>query len=384
MNLTLSEEQELIRESVADYFARAYSFDDYRRRLGGSEFFDARAWRDMAGLGWIGLAVSPERGGLGLGAQELGLILDGAGAALALEPLVAVAAMSAPLLAAACKNAVVEEALAAIVAGERTAALAWSEPARGFEPLAIGTRIETVAGGGYAVTGRKTMVEHGGAADWLIVPGRLDRGMEGGADGEIALLLLPGEAEGIERTAVRMADGTQCADIALDGARAGADALLARGDEARDLLLAALHRGLAATCAQAVGAMRQALALCRDYLHERVQFGVPLASMQALQHRFAEMTMAFERAVSMATLASIQADAAPADAQAAQDLRMAKYIVGQSARYVGAQAIQLHGGMGMTLEYPVGHYYRKLLCCDAALGSCEDHLGLLAGADAPR
>ncbi|MDT4830450.1 Acryloyl-CoA reductase (NADH) [compost metagenome] len=188
---------------------------------------------------------------------------------------------------------------------------------------------------------------------------------------------MDGAAEGLVRSGAPLADGTRSADIAFQDTPA--TACLASGPAAEALLLRAVYRGLAATCAAALGAMERALEICRDYLHERSQFGKPLAALQVLQHRYVDMLIAAERARSMTLLAALRADqAAAGDAEARRDLSLAKLTVGRSARHVGGQAIQLHGGMGMAYEYPIGHYYRKLLCCDAAFGSQDDHLALLA------
>lgn len=365
MNLTLSDEQEMIRASVFDYFSNAYGFDRHLERLAQAQQPDASAWGAMGELGWLGLNVPESDGGLGLGPQETMLLMEGAGAALNTEPLLATAVLAAPLLAGV---PTATQALQAAMSGRASLALAWSETDRGFAPLQVDTRAvqdeQT-----WRLSGRKRLVDNGAQADWLVVSARDDTG--------VMLLLVDGQADGLVRSGAPMADGSHSADVVLDNVRA--TACLARGAQAEALLLRATYRGLAASCAEALGAMDRALQICRDYLHERKQFGKLLAAQQVLQHRYVDMLIATERARSMTLLAAIRADeAAAGDPQAQRDLSLAKLTVGRSARHVGGQAIQLHGGMGMAYEYPIGHYYRKLLCCDANFGSQDDHQSLLA------
>ncbi|WP_454696238.1 acyl-CoA dehydrogenase family protein [Achromobacter aegrifaciens] len=368
MNLNLSDEQEMIRASVFDYFSTAYGFDRHLERLANPGKADRTAWQAMGELGWLGLTVPQDDGGLGLGPQETMLLMEGAGAALSTEPLLASAVLAAPLLAGAAVGSPAAQALAAAIAGQASLALAWTETDRGFAPLLADARAEH-DGQGWRVSGRKTLVDNGADADWLVVTARSEAGL--------ALLLVQGNAAGLTRTGAPLADGTRSADLVFENTPAVA--CLASGQAAEALLLRAVYRGLAAGCAMALGAIERSLEICRDYLHERSQFGKPLAALQVLQHRYVDMLIAAERARSMTLLAALRADeAAAGDAEAQRDLSLAKLTVGRSARHVGGQAIQVHGGMGMAYEYPIGHYYRKLLCCDAAFGSQDDHLALLS------
>ncbi len=370
MNLTLSDEQEMIRESVFDYFSNTYTFERHLERLKSQKRPDEAAWQAMSELGWLGLNVPESDGGLGLGPQEAMLLMEGAGAVLNTEPLLPTAILAAPLLAG---NPAAAQALQATLAGQASLALAWAENNSGFAPLNITSRA-VKDGQSWRISGHKTMVDNGAEADWLVVSARHDEG--------VVLLLVEGNASGLSRTGTRLADGSHCADLVFEDVTA--TTCLATGPAAETQLLRAVYRGLAAVCAEALGAMEKALEICRDYLHERSQFGKPLAMQQVLQHRYVDMLIAVERARSMTLLAALQADAAAAgDAHACRDLSLAKLIVGRSARHVGGEAIQLHGGMGMAYEYPIGHYYRKLLCCDNNFGSQDDHLTLLVAEEAP-
>ncbi|HLR82554.1 MAG TPA: acyl-CoA dehydrogenase family protein [Paenalcaligenes sp.] len=369
MNLTYSDEQEMIRSSVFDYFAADYTFEFFLERIQRTDFPDPAIWQNMAELGWLGFMVSEDHGGLGLGPQEAFLLMEGAGAALNIEPLLSTAIVAAPLLAQGADDAQVNSILTEVIAGQQTVALAWAEKPRGFAPTECATTATRDGAQGVAlINGKKILVDNGAGAQWLIVSAV--------HEGELGLYLVAADSDGVSRTGTTLADGSHVADIVFTNAPASA--CLATGAQAKELLLQAVYRGLSATCGEALGAMDRILQICRQYLHERKQFGKPLAAQQVLQHRFVDMQIATERARSMAILTAIQADkAAAGDEQAQRDLSLAKYIIGQSARYVGGEGIQVHGGMGMAYEYPVGHYYRKLLCCDARFGSKDDHLSLL-------
>jgi len=381
MNLSFTEEQEMIRDSVRDYFSGAYNFDTHLARIRGRPDIDRACWRQMAELGWLGLGVPSELGGLGAGAEEAMLLMEGCGAALCAEPVRATAVLAAPLLGELGDDAspLARRVLEQAVAGEVSVSLAWTESPRGFVPLNVATKAGVDGAGGFHLSGQKVLVDGGGAAEWLIVPARVS-GAEGDLDG-ISLFLVAGAAPGLTRVSATLLDGSHVADLFLDQVSVAGEALLGVSGQGGPALRAAAYRGMAATCAEAAGAIGKALQICREYLHQRHQFGKPLAAFQALQHRYVDLMMAEERSRSMATLAAIRVQERNFDVgDSMRDLHLAKMIIGRSARLVGAQGIQLHGGMGMAQEYPIGHYYRKLLCCDAAFGTADDHQALLASA----
>lgn len=376
MNLTLTDEQEMIRDSVHDYFTGAYDFETHLARIAAQRGIDTARWQSMAELGWLGLTTPEAAGGLGAGSEETMLLMEGAGAALCIEPLLPTVAVGMPLLSDTPENSPAHSALGRVMAGEASLALASSEAPHGFRPLEIQTTAQATSNG-YCLNGYKVLVANGADADWIIVPARTS-GNRDDAQG-ISLFLVPAKASGMTTTRVRMLDGSHAADIALNDVDVAADHLLGQLDHGAPALLAAVYRGVAASCAEALGAMRRALEICKNYLHERQQFGKPLAAFQALQHRYVEMLIAEERARSLTMLAAIRLRTGDLnEVDTLRDLSLAKIGVGRAARMIGGNAIQLHGGMGMAYEYPIGHYYRKLLCCDAAFGSQDDHLTLLA------
>lgn len=372
MNLQLSEDQILIQRSVQDYFARAHDFDGYLKALEGGQPSGTPAWHDMTEMGWLGMLVPEDAGGMGFGPQEAMLVMEGVGNALLLEPLLPTSVLCAPLLARSGATDLAATVLDSCLQGREVLTLAWEETSTSWQdPWRIDAR---VSGDGPAVslTGRKRLAAHGSLATWLLVSARDPQGSP-------SLWLVDRKNAGVAVTPVRMVDGSHAADIEFEQVRLAAGNLIATGHAAELALRSSLFRGLAATCAVALGAMEAVLRITRQYLHERRQFGRPLADFQALQHRFADMSIAAERARSMTCLAAIRADAAAAgDVSAQRDLSMAKFVVGESSRLVGGQGIQLHGGMGMAYEYPVGHYYRRMLALEPCFGSSNEHLVFLS------
>jgi len=326
--------------------------------------------------------VPEESGGVGAGQEEAMMLMQEAGAALCIEPLLATAVMSAPLLAQAASNPIVSEALEATLEGRASLALAWSENHFGFRPLEIQTRAINQGNGRFVLSGEKVLVDNGATADWIIIPARTDDANPDDPLNGISLFVVSGNAQGLVRKPAQMVDGSWAADLSMDEMPVGEAQLIGEWGQGGAALQAAVYRGVAANCAQALGAMGRSLEICRDYLQERKQFGQTLNSFQALQHRYVDMLIAEERAKSMMLAATIRAAEQEFDRpESVRDFSLAQQVVGQAARMVGANAIQLHGGMGMCLEYPIGHYYRKLLYVDTAFGTPDDHLSQLVEMD---
>jgi len=370
MNLQLSEDQKLIRASVQDYFGRARDFGAYSVQFAGGNSHQTDVWNDLHDMGWVGILVPEEAGGLGLGPQELMLIMEGVGESLLLEPLLSVVLCSA--LLAQSQSSRAQSVLESALTGKDMLALAWDEQGASMvSPWAVQT-VATSKEGEWRLSGKKRLVADAHTATWFVVSAL-------GDDGQKELWLVPATAPGVRMVDVRMVDGRHRADIELQSVLLPEGSRILSGDAAETALAIALYRGLAATCAQAYGAMQRVLQMTRTYLLERQQFGRPLADFQVLRHRLADMALAVQRAKSMSYLAAMRADdAGHGNASALRDICMAKLLVGRCGHEVGSQGIQLHGGMGMALEYPVGHYYRSLLAVDAAFGSPDEHLSFLA------
>jgi alkylation response protein AidB-like acyl-CoA dehydrogenase len=275
-----------------------------------------------------------------------------------------------------------------VAAGELKLACALGERQSRHDMRDIATRATRAAqdGDGWRLSGEKKVVLHGAQAGMLVVSARLE-GAQRDEDG-IALFAVPADAQGVHLTEYRMLDGQRVADVRLDGVRVGPDAAIGRPGAGWTVLEAALDYGAGLLCAEAVGAMDALFAATLEYLKTRQQFGVPIGKFQALQHRMADMYIHLEQARSMALLAAVRLRSGD-PAERRQAVSAAKYRVGQAARFVGQQAVQLHGGMGVTDELPAAHYFKRLSTIELTLGDADHHLarfmaqpGFTAGAAA--
>lgn len=371
MNFNLSESQQLVRDSVYDYLNDNYDFNTHLKQLDGEGTAKSNQWQAMAELGWLSIGLTEDQGGLGGGALDSWALLESYGTSLCPEPVLSSAIICAPMLAessATSASSVLEQ----LTSGQARVALAHTESTQ----YHVNDRIQTIAkkvGDNYQLTGKKIVVPDGGSAEFVIIPALLSE-----QNNELGLFLVSTSSTGLNKTVLPMADGSSAADFVLNELSLTADDVLFSGAEATQQLELALARAMAGQAAAAVGAMRAVLDITRQYLHDRAQFGRPLSSFQALQHRYADMVIAYERAYSMSILAANCVDSYASEASAQSDLHRAKVVIGQSAHFIGGQGIQLHGGMGMTQEYPVGHYYRKLLLTDTFYGSHQAHLRALS------
>lgn len=357
MDFDFSDDQLALRDAVARWVEKAYAFER-RRGIVAAGGFDRGVWQEMAELGLTGLAVPADDGGLGYGAVEAMVVMEALGGGLVLEPL-AQALIASRLLAAEADAATRSAWLSRLASGEALIVLAHQERRARYRLDVCDTQASARADGGYAISGLKNLVPAGDQADAYLVPARLD--------GALALFLVP-RGEAVAARGYGTQDGGRAADVQFDHAaavRVSADGLAAL-ELAQDVSIAAL-------AAYAVGVMDRTLAVTVDYLNTRKQFGVPIASFQALRHRVADMKMQLELARSMSYYASLKLDA-PAD-ERRRALSRAKVQLGQSMRFVGQQAVQLHGGIGVTDEYIVSHYFKTLTQLELTWGDTLHHLG---------
>ncbi|HTZ36036.1 MAG TPA: acyl-CoA dehydrogenase family protein [Stellaceae bacterium] len=374
MDFEYSEEQRLLRESLDRLLADGYGFDKRKAYLAAPEGYSAAMWGQYAELGLLGLPFAEEHGGFGGGGVEIMIVMEAFGRVLALEPYLATAVLAGAALRDAGSAAQQAALVPAIADGSLRIAVAHGERQARYDLADVATGA-TRRAGGWRLDGSKAVVVNGDSADKLIVSARI-AGERQDPDG-IALFLVDAAASGVARRGYRMRDGIGAADIALSGVEiADGDVL---GEPGRGL--ATIERvnqaGIMATCAEAVGAMETMLAMTVEYLKTRVQFGRKIGENQALQHRATEMMMSLEQARSLAMLAAIMVDDAHAG-QRDRDLSTAKVGVGQAARFVSQNAVQLHGGIGMTEEYAVGHYFRRCMVIEHSFGDTAFHLARLA------
>lgn len=359
MDIPLQSEQALLRDAVRRYVEREYGFEARARRIAEPDGFCRRTWQEMAELGFIAAGLPEDAGGLGSGALGTMIVAEAFGSALVVEPFLATAVLGA---AAIELSVSVDRSplLADLAAGRKLVAFAHAEETERLETVAIAER------GGFTLDGRKFAALHATAADLIVVTARLE-----GAG--TALFLVPGDAPGLELAGYRTPDGFPAADVTLRSVQVAAEARLDGPRDGGWLLERVIDRGNAALCAEAVGAMGALLGRTIAYLGNRHQFGAPLARFQALQHRVADMAMELEQARSMMLMAALHVDSTD-DMERRRWVSAAKARVARAARFVGEQAVQLHGGVGMTDALDVSHYFRRLTIIGQSFGDETTHL----------
>jgi alkylation response protein AidB-like acyl-CoA dehydrogenase len=372
-----AEERQLLHDSLNDFLARNYSFERWRKLARGPEMegFGRAEWARYAELGWLGVALPESVGGAGGGMTELGIVMAGAGRHMVLEPLLGTIVLGAGALELAGAAIQRETLLPRIAAGKELLAFCHAEPGAGYARDYV-QAVARADGGGFLIDGEKTFALGAHAADTLVVSARM-----GSQNGPVCLFLVPRTANGVRLNVAPALDGRLGAAVSLAGAKVAADAKLGDGEEDRiGVIDRLLDRGAIAVCAEACGAMASVTEATVEYLKTRQQFGQPLSKFQVLQHRLVDMSVAGEeaRAVVHAALQALD-DNAP-DAQRA--VWTAKVQTARSARFVGSQSIQLHGGMGMTDELPIGHYYKRLTLCETLFGDGEWYLKQIGAAAA--
>jgi alkylation response protein AidB-like acyl-CoA dehydrogenase len=365
MDFDFSDDQEMLRDTVRRWVERGYDFER-RRGIVAAGGFSREAWREIADLGICGLQVPEAQGGLGLGPVDAMVVVEELGRGLVLEPYAAVALVATSLLRAGHEGAAAPR-LQHIADGKELVVLAHEERRSRYR-LA---HVETAAHGSahaWRVSGTKIVVPAGGKASAFIVPARVS-GEVVDAAGIGLFLVAPGQP-GVEVRPYPTQDGASAADLVMH--EAGAIELIAPGAAFAALELAA-DVGIAALCAEAVGAMDKLLAITVEYMNTRKQFGAPIASFQALRHRIADVKMQLELARSMSYYATLKLGEEPAARRRA--LAQAKVQLGESMRFVGQQCIQLHGGIGVTDEYAASHYFKRLTVIEMTFGDTLYQLG---------
>lgn len=369
MSFTFTDDQRQLADSIARYLADKYGFEVRNRIRNGEGGWSREVWAEFAELGWLALPIAEDNGGLGGSTVDLALMMEAFGKALVVEPFIATVVLGAETVARA-DPARASEILPAVAAGEHLLALAHGEPTSRYDLGRVAT-MATESDEGWILDGSKAVVLHGDCADTLIVSART-----GGRDDErdgVSLFLVPGDADGLTKRAYPTIDGMRGADLELDGVRVGPDALLGPIGGAVEIVEAVIDRACVALAAEAVGAMAATVDLTTEYLKTRTQFGKPLGSFQVLQHRAVDMLSEtqFAHALCYRTAGLMDTASGVERARAASAI---KAEVGRAGKMVGEEAIQLHGGMGMTDEMAVGHYFKRLRLIDVTFGNAGHHL----------
>jgi pimeloyl-CoA dehydrogenase small subunit len=374
MDFEPSDEQRLLRESLDRLLADHYGFAQRRGYLAEPEGFSPALWSRYAEQGLLGLPFAEDYGGFGGGAIEIMLVMEAFGRVLALEPYLATVVLGGTALRLAGSGAQKRAMLPQVAEGRVTLAFAHGERQARYDLTDVLTAAKPTPRG-WILDGAKSVVVHGDGAQRLIVSARLS-GERDDPDG-IGLFLVDAKANGVARRSYPMRDGTRAAEISLSGVEVARDDVLGEPGNALPVIERVVEAGIAATSAEAVGAMEAMHAMTLEYLKTRQQFGKPIGQNQVLQHRAAEMLIALEQGRSMAMLAAMTVDE-PDPAERAHNIAMAKVGVGQASRFVAQNAIQLHGGIGMTEEYAVGHYFRRVMVIEHMFGDPAHHLSRLA------
>ena len=368
MNFDFNDDEQQLRDAALRWVERGYAFER-RRQIEKAGGFSAEAWDEIAELGLLGLGTSEADGGMAMGPVAAMLALEALGRGLVLEPVAAVGLVAASVIAQA-PDAVRANWAPRIASGEAKVVLAYQERAARYRLNRVDTIATpaTPAGNAWTISGAKSIVPIGDHADAFIVPARVSGAADDAAG--IALFLVERTAAGVKTQGYALQDGSRAAEVTL--ANAPATLLVAAGP-AFAALERAIDVGIAALCAEAVGAMDKLFELTVDYMNTRKQFGVAIGTFQALRHRLADMKMQLELARSMSYFATLKLGDEPAARRRA--IAQAKVQLGQSLRFVGQQSVQLHGGIGMTDEYIGSHYFKRLTTMEIQFGDSMHHLG---------
>jgi alkylation response protein AidB-like acyl-CoA dehydrogenase len=370
MDFDLTDEQRLLGESVTRFIADRYDFEGRRHRIATAPGWSREIWREMAELGLMAMPFAEEDGGFGGGGVETMLVMEALGRGLVVEPYLPSILLAGGVLRHAGSADQKAARVPSLASGERIMTLAHSESDAPRHTLdALHTQAQR-DGGGWRLDGAKIAVIAGDSADELVVSARTDAGT--------SLFLVDRQSPGITISGQCGYDGVRVAALRLDGVHVAADALIGTDGRGGEILSATFDEANAALCAEAVGIMARTLEMTTDYLKTRQQFGVAIGSFQALQHRAVDMLMQLELARSMATLAALSLDK-PAE-QRRRNVAAAKAQIGRAGRFIGQQAVQLHGAIGVTAEYEVGHAFKRLTAIDALFGDADYQLDYLAEA----
>ncbi|MGJ5068723.1 pimeloyl-CoA dehydrogenase small subunit [Bradyrhizobium oligotrophicum] len=369
MDFDLTEEQRLLKDSIDGLLADAYDFDKrklYMKEKGG---WSRTMWSKLAEQGLLGLPFSEDDGGFGAGGVETMIVMEAMGRALVLEPYLATVVLAGGFLRHGGSAAQKTAHLPGIIDGSKTFAFAQLEKQSRYDLFDVATSAKK-KGDGWVIDGEKFVVLNGENADTLIVTARTAGGQRDKSG--IGLFIVPADAKGVTRKGYPTQDGLHAADITFTGVEVGADAAIGDPANALPLIERVVDEARIALCAEAVGLMDESLKTTVEYIKTRKQFGVAIGSFQSLQHRASDMFVALEQARSMSMFATMAADFDDAK-ERATSIAAAKVQIGKSAKFVGQQAIQLHGGIGMTMEAKIGHYFKRLTMIESTFGDTDYH-----------
>ena len=369
MNFELTQEQQLVQDSVARFVTDNYALET-RIELAQSDLgFAAEHWQQMAELGWLGLPFAEADGGFGGNAIDTMVVMEQFGRGLVLEPFLASVVLGGGTLKRATNDSLKKEMLPRVIDASSQLCLAFAEEQARFDLNDV-TTTARADGDGYVINGQKSMVQNAATATHIVVSVRTSGGQMD--ESGITLILVPADADGVKRTNFPTVDGLRASEIVFDNVRVDADALLCAPGAGYEILRDVADEAVLAICAEAVGAMEVLYKDTVEYTQEREQFDRPLSDFQVLQHRMVDMFMEYEQCKSLLYRATLEH--AQGAATARRTIHALKHLVGKSGTFIAENAVQLHGGMGMTEELRIGHYFKRLIVIDLMFGNADYHL----------
>ena len=370
MDFSFSEEQTLLQDSVERFIQNDYAFEARQNNVKDEQGFSGGNWKTFAELGWLGVPFSEADGGFGGSAIESMIMMEQFGKGLVVEPFLPTVVLAGGALKIGGSAAQKEKYLAGIIDGSLQGALAYAEPQGRFN-LADLTTTAKKQDDGYVLNGYKAVVLNGPAADVLVVSARTS-GDQRDPQG-VSLFLVPANAQGVSRRDYPTVDALRAAEITLENVKVSADALIGEEGKGLPIIEQVVDEGILAIGSEAVGCMEVLYKDTVEYCKTREQFGQPIGKFQVLQHRMVDMFMEHEQSKSLMYMAAMRLDEGYT-AEAQKAVSAFKVQVGKSGRFVGQSAVQLHGGMGMTEELRIGHYFKRLTTVDTLFGNVDFHL----------
>lgn len=371
MDFSFSAEQTLLQDSIEKFIQKDYAFEARQKIVKEELGYSASHWQTFAELGWLGVPFDEADGGFGGSAIEAIIMMEGFGKGLVVEPYVATVVMAGGALKVAATAAQKERYLAGVIDGSTQGALAYAEPQGRFNLADLTTQAAAADSGGWLLNGYKAVVLNGPSADFLIVSARTS-GDQRDVDG-VSLFVVPANADGISRRDYPTVDAFRASEITFDSVALPAESLLGAAGEGLGVIEQVIDEAILAVGAEAVGCMEVLYKATVEYCKTREQFGQPIGKFQVLQHRMVDMFMEHEQAKSLMFMAAMRMAEGYGD-EAKKAVSAFKVQVGKSGRFVGQSAVQLHGGMGMTEELSIGHYFKRLTMIDTLFGNVDFHL----------
>jgi pimeloyl-CoA dehydrogenase small subunit len=374
MDFDYSDEQRLLKESIDGLLASSYDFEQRKKHGASKKGWSDEVWKTFAEQGLLGLPFAEADGGFGAGATETAIVMESLGRSLVLEPYLATVVLGGGFLRHGGSDAQRKAHIPQIAAGKTTLAFAQLEKNSRYDLADVSTTAKK-QGGGWVINGEKFVVLHGDSAETLVVTARTKGGQRDRSG--VGVFLVPAKANGVRVKGYPTQDGLRAADITFEGVQVGADAALGDPENGLPLVERVVDEARMALCSEAVGLMDESLKVTVEYLKTRQQFGVNIGTFQSLQHRGSDMFVALEQARGIAMFGTMALGLDDKNERSSA-IAATKVQIGRSGKYIGQQSIQLHGGVGMTQEYKIGHYFKRLTMIESSFGDADYHLRRVA------